>query len=79
MATDKFMFKCATCGQEYQMGPHQYDGKHVSLYQITVCTTCYEGNWDGWAPHYEERLIAHLKDKGLPIPRRNDKGWLPRE
>ena len=29
--------------------------------------------------HLEERLIAHLQQKGLPIPERNTKGRLPRE
>lgn len=78
MSGPKFMETCFTCGTKFQMGPHAYDGKYVRTYQISVCRACWKGNWDGWAPHYEERLIAHLKEKGLPIPERNEKGWLPR-
>ncbi len=56
-----------------------YEGKHISRFKIEVCSACYDSNWDGWAPSYEEKLIKHLKDKGLPVPDRNTKGWLPRE
>jgi len=79
MSEDKIMYQCFFCNSKYQMGPHLYDGKYISRYKIGVCMNCYRGNWDGWAPHYETKLIAHLHDKGLPIPERNEKGWLPRD
>lgn len=79
MTLEKIMCSCSLCGNHFQFGPHRYDGKHISRYQITVCMSCWNGNWDGWAPHLEERLIAHLQQKGIPIPERNAKGWLPRE
>jgi len=41
--------------------------------------TCWEANWDGWAPHLEAKVTARLKAKGLPLPARNAKGWLPRD
>jgi len=69
---------CQMCGSEYQMGPHVYAGKHIATYDLDVCKSCYEGNWDGWAPHYGEKLVAHLKEKGIPIPEKNEKGWYPR-
>lgn len=75
----KVMVRCATCGGEFRMGPDRYEGQHVPRYQITVCGSCYAGNWDGWAPHFEDRVVAVLKSKGLPIPERNAKGWLPRD
>jgi len=78
MAEEKIMQRCFMCGSEYQFGPHRYDGKYISRYQISVCRSCYDSNWDGWA-HYEPRLVAHLKANNLPIPARNEKGWLPRE
>ena len=71
--------KCFCCGTEFQFGPHIYDGKHIPGYGITVCRACYEGNWDGWAPHYEVLVLAHLKNKGIEPPARNSKGWLPRD
>jgi hypothetical protein len=79
MVSDKFMFRCDLCGNEYQMGPHRYDGKQVPRYDIGVCMSCYESNWDGWNPRYEEFLISHLKEKSLPIPGKNKKGWFPRD
>lgn len=79
MTRDKIIYSCALCENQFQFGPHFYDGKYISRYQITVCMSCWTGNWDGWAPHLEERLIAHLQEKGLPTPERNAKGWLPRE
>lgn len=73
------MVRCATCGREFQMGPGRYEGRHVPRYQVDVCETCYSGNLDGWAPHFEDKLLAVLREKKLPIPERNAKGWLPRE
>lgn len=78
MPKPKFMYKCFMCDTEFQMGPHVYNGRYIKRYNISVCSACYTASWDGWAPHYEERLIAHLKEKGLPIPERNEKGKLPR-
>ena len=60
-------------------GPHQYEGKFIPGYEISVCRTCYNGNWDGWAPHFAERLIENLKKEKISIPEINEKGWLPRD
>ncbi|MEE9606305.1 MAG: hypothetical protein V3U03_01095, partial [Myxococcota bacterium] len=79
LMSEKLMQKCDLCGSEYQYGPHNYDGKFIRKYQLKVCMSCYEGNWDGWAPHLEIKLIAHLKERGLAAPARNEKGWIPRE
>jgi hypothetical protein len=76
---DKFMVACGICGAQFQFGPHRYDGRHISTYKLTVCGSCYDANWDGWAPHWEPILIKHLNTNGIPIPSRNSKGWLPRE
>lgn len=79
MTEPKFMCRCDTCGGQFQFGPHIYDGKHIDAYGITVCMGCYRGNWDGWAPHYEPVITRNLKEHGLPLPKRNEKGWLPRD
>jgi hypothetical protein len=79
MSEFKFMVRCFMCGSEFQMGPHRYDGKHIPRYKIDVCRACYDGNWDGWAPHCEERLIEHLEKEGISIPKRNKRGWIPRD
>lgn len=80
MADDKLMFKCDVCGMSYQHGLHRYEGHRLQLYgDLFCCDSCWRANWDGWAPHYEAALLAHLKQKGLPVPKRNAKGWLPRK
>ena len=79
MNKDKIMLKCPLCYGEFQFGPHRYDGTAIPRYQITVCNSCHQSNWDGWAPHYEGHLIQHLKANNLPIPKRNAKGWFPRD
>lgn len=70
---------CGACGREFQFGPHRYEGKHIPRYQWTVGDACWTGNYDGWSPHVELALLAHLDAKGLPVPERNENGWLPRE
>jgi len=79
MHDQKFMFTCQLCGASYQMGRHKYDGKQIPKYNLGVCRMCYEGNWDGWSPQYEQKIIAHLKENNLPIPERNENGLLPRD
>jgi hypothetical protein len=75
----KIMVKCDVCETSFQFGRHIYDGKFIPTYQIQVCSGCYEANWDGWGPLAEPIILAHLEKKGLPVPRRNGKGWLPRD
>jgi hypothetical protein len=79
MSKEKSMCQCFMCDRDFQWGPHIYEGRRIPKYDIDVCNTCYQANWDGWAPHLEKKLIRYLKEKGLPIPERNAKGWLPRE
>lgn len=79
VAGHKVMIMCGICGNGFQMGPNQYDGKWIPRYQLSVCRSCYEGNWDGWGPVAEEKLLPHLREKGIEIPERNSKGWIPRD
>jgi len=78
MSDYKIMQKCELCSDEYQHGPHIYEGKRSKSFDLWVCTKCWEGNWDGWHPSNEEFLISHLKKKGLPVPPLNSNGLLPR-
>ena len=66
------------CDSEFQMDAGIDSGHYVPQYQNLCLYACWKGNWDGWASHYEGKLIAHLNQKGIPIPARNAKGWLPR-
>jgi hypothetical protein len=79
MSEQAFTERCFMCDTDFRMGAGVYNGKYIGRYQISVCNGCWAGNWDGWAPHYEARLIAHLEVLGIPVPKRNAKGWLPRE
>jgi hypothetical protein len=63
---------------EYQHGDHLYEGSHSDLFDIWVCPSCWDSNWDGWSRNWEGVLLAHLKKKGLPVPKRNPKGLFPR-
>ncbi len=78
MNQDQKKYVCAICGDKFQMSNGIYDGEYISRYQIQVCRICYSSNYDGWGPAADEILVSHIKAKGLPIPARNAKGWLPR-
>ena len=69
---------CDMCGKKVQHSNHRYEGRMIPRYKLFVCQSCYDGNWDGWAPHSEGRLVAHLNAKGIPFLERNAKGLFPR-
>jgi hypothetical protein len=71
-------YNCDLCGLKFQFGPHVHDGKWLNHYKMTLCMPCYQGNWDGFAPHYEGVIERHLAAEGIPLPKRNSKGWYPR-
>jgi hypothetical protein len=73
------LMRCFTCNGQFQFGPDRYDGVRISDYEMMVCGICYGANWDGWGPSYEPRILKHLNERGIPEPRRNSKGWLPRD
>lgn len=75
----KCMIDCFLCGRDFQHGQHRYQGRNAHYYGFMVCDTCWEANWDGWGPVWEPKIIAHLNVNGIPIPRRNEAGWLPRD
>ena len=72
------MIECQICGSMHQMGPGIYDGKQIPAYKLQVCKTCFEANWDGWAPVWEEVFLEHLKKEGIEVPQRNAAGYFPR-
>lgn len=73
------LLTCALCGNKYQMGKDVYDGQYIKLYDMTVCNNCYILNYDCWGSYYENKILQHLKEKQMPIPKRNSDGCLPRE
>ena len=80
MTNEKITFDCYTCGNTYQHGPHRYEGHKLQRYGgVMVCDTCWQGNHDGWNPHFERILLGILEENELPVPNRNELGFLPRE
>lgn len=75
--SEKFMRTCDVCGSTFQYGRHLYAGRWLTLYQLLGCDDCLRGNHDGWGPVDEPKILEHLRQKGLPVPARNEKGWLP--
>lgn len=71
---------CAVCGRTSVSHFHVHEGHPLHLYGgVTCCDACWNSNWDGWGPCWEPRLLQILKIKNLPVPERNEKGWLPRD
>lgn len=77
-AEQKHCERCDMCDSVFRFGHHAYHGKAIMEYQMIVCRTCWDGNWDGWNPRYEAKLETHLKQRGIPLPERNEKGLYPR-
>ena len=73
------MMKCPLCPNEFQISPPRIEGVTIPRYQITVCRSCYNNNWDGWEPGREKHLLKHLKLNNLPVPDRNANGRFPRD
>ena len=77
MTDTKILQRCDLCGQERQMGPHIYELRKLSLYDIFVCKEHIEANHDGWTPMHEDKLLAKLRADGKSEPARSDNGLLP--
>jgi|LNFM01.2.fsa_nt_gb hypothetical protein len=79
MKTEPVKLECDVCHRDYRHGPHIYEGHRLSLYgEAFACNPCWIANHDGWAPHYERRLLALLKERDLATPSRLANGLLPR-
>lgn len=74
-ADPKFVAQCFLCKQGFQFGPHTYKGRRIPAWDIMICESCDNGNWDGVVPHTHPDLIQHLEKQGIGI-RLNEKGWL---
>ena len=71
--------RCDVCGELHYQGKGCYPLQKVSGYEMFCCQTCLKGNWDGWNRCHEQKILEHLKAKGIKPPRRNEKGYLPME
>ena len=65
---EAFMQTCFLCRHQFQEGMHVYEGRPVHAWGgVMVCNQCASSNWDGLVPSQYPHLVAHLKDKGLPV------------
>jgi hypothetical protein len=71
--------RCPICDETFRYGPDAYEGQYILAYEITTCSICYKGYWDGWGGFAEPVILAHLKAKGIEPPARNAKRLLPRD
>jgi hypothetical protein len=73
-------FNCSLCKNKFTHDEGRYEGHILKLYgNVFCCDRCWTLNHDGWNPHHEERLMKILKERGIPTPPRNEKGFLPRD
>lgn len=70
---------CDICGAIHYQGAGVYPVRKLAGYELFCCDTCYDGNWDGWNPRHEAKLLDHLNKIGVNPPQRNGKGWFPIE
>ena len=68
---------CDVCGERHYQGIGCYPLRKVRGYEMFCCKACIEGNWDGWKPSHEARILALLDEKGIAHPPRNADGLLP--
>jgi len=67
--------QCFLCRRAFPFGPGRYAGKPIRAWDIMVCDTCLNGNWDGIVPSTYPHLIEYLKSRGIAVVL-NAKGWL---
>lgn len=79
MTSGDFKLPCDLCGREYSAGPHLYEATKLRGYEAWVCKLCEHAGDGGWNPIWEPLVLAYLRRKGIPAPRRNPNGFLPKE
>jgi hypothetical protein len=67
---------CFFCKRVFAFGGDQSDGEYLQQLNLGICRWCRSSNEGGLNPHYEKRLLPYLWAKKLPIPSRNEKGFL---
>jgi hypothetical protein len=55
------------CRQAFEFGSRAYEGRRIPAWEMMVCTSCYESNWDGIVPEAFPHLIPYLKSRGVEI------------
>ena len=69
--------QCFLCSKVFPYGHGRYPVIRIQDYDMMVCATCLSGNEDGWNPRHEAKILAHLRDIGMPVPPRLPNELLP--
>ncbi len=67
--------QCFMCQSHVPFGNGNYQAKRILPWDIMVCDTCRQGNWDGIVPSSYPHFVKHLQDCGLSFEL-NKKGWI---
>ena len=58
---------CLLCGNHFPFGNHSYRGRKIQGWDLMLCTTCIDGNWDGIVPSSATHLLKFLQNKGIEV------------
>jgi hypothetical protein len=75
VADEFFYCDCFLCKRSFKIGPHLYEGKRIPSWNIMICDTCRDSNWDGIVPNSHKDLVEYLEVQGIEI-HLNEKGWI---
>lgn len=69
------METCFVCGQQFQRGPHIYNGRMIRGWGELVCDPCIKINHDGIVSESRPHIIPALRSKGVE-PKLNANGFI---
>ncbi len=52
--------KCFLCNQAFEFGPRVFGGRRIPEWDLMVCMSCHESNWDGIIPEARPTLVPYL-------------------
>ena len=58
---------CFLCRQAFEFGSRAYEGRSIPAWEMIVCTSWYESNWDGIVPEVFPHLIPYLKSRRVEV------------
>jgi hypothetical protein len=61
------MTMCFLCGRQLLGRAHHHDGQYIAKWNVDVCESCFEVNYQGIALSMHPRLAAHLDQLGVKV------------
>jgi hypothetical protein len=71
----KTLCECFLCSNEFQFGPHIYNGHRIPRWDVLLCSMCIKTNWEGVVPATRPHLVPYLKSRQLSV-KLNARGWI---